>query len=70
MQTYAVFCRDLSDPHSTTWIENIDAGTVAQAIELARARCAECWDYHPTEVSVIGVLLAPIDILEWDDEGL
>ena len=70
MNTYTVFCRDLDDPRSTTWISKVEAVDDDLAREDGRLQCADDWGYQPGDVDVIGVLEGDVAVLQWDDYGL
>lgn len=66
---FTVFCRDLNDPVSTTWIEHIKAHSAHHAAELGRSQCADTWDYAREDVAVVGVAHGNVQIALWDDAG-
>ena len=69
MKTYTCFCRE-ADGTGTTWIDTLtvaDRISVTNVKRLAVLRCAEDWDYHPSEVVCIGVLEGAPNLLFWQD---
>jgi hypothetical protein len=43
MQTYTAFCLH-TDGRGTTWIAAVDASSIEEAQETAKAACADDWD--------------------------
>lgn len=70
MKKFTVFCRDLSDATSTTFIEAVEADTAASAARAVREACADAWEFEVSDVSVIGVCEGDVSVLEGDDYGI
>lgn len=66
MATYTAFCQS-TDGRGTIWIESIEADTVEAAIQIARERCAECWEYSVEDVHCLGIAAGDVAIEHWED---
>jgi hypothetical protein len=66
MKKYTVFIRQLNN-EGTTFISSYETPGVPEAIDLARADCAECWEADEKDLHVLGVAAGDVEILEWDD---
>lgn len=66
LRTYTAFCQQ-TNGQGTTWISTVRATDGAEAIDVARAQCAEEWGYAVEDVHVLGIAAGDVDILLWDD---
>ena len=66
MAKFTAFCREASNT-GTTWIDEVEADSVDDAIGVAVAQCADDWGYSPMQVVCIGISNAETRILFWDD---
>lgn len=66
MNTYTAFCQQ-ANGKGTIWVNNIDANTLEEAIDLAIQECALDWEYLVTQVHCLGIAEGDVNILHWED---
>ncbi|NTG01864.1 hypothetical protein G6L30_17245 [Agrobacterium rhizogenes] len=65
-QIYTAFCLH-TDGRGTTWISCVEASSVEEAQETAKAACADDWGCERQEIHVLGIAQGDINILHWQD---
>jgi hypothetical protein len=67
MNTYTVFCREVSNT-GTTWIGAVEAESVDEAKLIGANTCAWCWGQENADgIRVVGIAAGDVQIIDWDD---